>query len=61
MIELKRNMTNACNICIIVGKFYYWKKPCLSILFIIYKGLELGCYYYVLSFNLAISLQIKCI
>ena len=44
---------------IIVSKLRNRKKPCLIILLKVDKSLELGFHYTILSFSLAIHLQVK--
>ena len=44
---------------IIIDKLYYMEKPCLIFLLKVDKKLEIGFYYIILPFNLAIYLWIK--
>lgn len=59
IIKLKKHMANACILCIIVGKFSYWKELSPIIFLVINKNPEVGFYCTVLSLGLAISLRIE--
>ena len=58
-IELEKYIVNIGIFGIIVGKFYYKKKPCLIILLKVNKGLKISFYHTILSFDLTIRLWIK--
>ena len=52
-------MADASILGIVIGKFYYKKKPCLIILFKVDKKLEVGFYYTILPFDLIVYLWVK--
>ena len=56
IVEFKKHIANANIFGIIIGKFYYKKKPYLIILLEINKNSKLGFYYTILFFSLTISL-----
>ena len=55
-VKLKRRMTSASILSIMIGKFCYRKKPYLVILFEIDKSLKINFYHTVLLFSLTIHL-----
>ena len=59
IIELKKYVTNASIFGIIVNKLCYKKKLYLIILLKVNKNLEIGLYYIILSFNLAVHFWLK--
>ena len=56
IVELKKYVTGTSIFGIIVGKFYYRKKLYSIILLKVNKSLEVGFYYTILSFSLAVYL-----
>ena len=58
-IKLKKCVVDASILIIIIGKLCYKKKSCRIILLKIDKDSEIGFYYTILLFSLAICLQIK--
>ena len=58
-MELKKYVIDTSIFKIIISKFCYEKKLYLIILIEVDKNLEIGFYYTILPFNLAIYLQVK--
>ena len=58
-IKLKKYMASTSIFSIVISKLCYGKKLYLIILLKVNKNLEVGFYYIILSFSLAISLWIK--
>ena len=58
-IELKRCVTSAGILGIIISKLCYKKKLCSIILFEVDKGLKIGFHYAILPFSLAVCLQVE--
>ena len=59
LIELKKYVTNANILSIIISKFCHRNKPYQFILLEINKNLKIGFYYIILPFNLAVRLQVE--
>ena len=59
VIELKKYMAGTGIFGIIVGKFYYGKKPCPIILLKVDKNVEVGFFCTILPLCLAVSLRVK--
>ena len=58
-IKLKKAVTNASILGIIIGKLRYEKEPCLIILLKVDKGLEVGFYHTILYFSLTVRLWVE--
>ena len=59
IIKLERCIVGAGIFGIIVSEVCYRKKPCPIILLKVDKGLKIGFYHTILSFNLAVCLQVE--
>ena len=59
VIELKRRMTGADILGIIISKLHHKKKPCPIILFEIDKNPKVGFYCAILPLSLAVCLQVE--
>ena len=58
-IELKRCVTGAGILGIVVSKLRHGKKPCPIILLEVDEGSEVGLYRTILSLNLAVRLRVE--
>ena len=58
-VELKKDVTGASILGIIIGKFCYGKKSCLIILLKVNKNLEISFYCTILLFSLAVYLWVE--
>ena len=58
-IELEKCVAGVGILDIVVGKFYYRKKPCLVILFKIDKDLKVGFHCTILPFDLTVRLWME--
>ena len=58
-IELEKYVAGTGIFGIIIGKFYYRKKPCSIILLKVDKSLEVDFHYNILPLSLVIYLQVE--
>lgn len=59
LVELKKYVTDACILGIIVGKLSYWKELYSVILFKVDKKLKISFYYAVLPLSLFVGLRME--
>ena len=59
IIELEKYIAGTNIFGIVIGKFYYKKKLCTIILLKVYKNFQVGFYYIILPYGLAVRILVK--